>query len=113
MTTQFVEMKFYLLYLKSKSYRCVIDEEILLVLGQLDQSSKILDYLYLGSEWNAQNLEELTENKITHILNVTREIDNFFPGTFKYKNIRVWDLGNYKYNEANGLYITLGFYTSA
>ena len=92
-------------------YRTFIDEEILLVLGQLDQSSKILDYLYLGSEWNAQNLEELTENKITHILNVTREIDNFFPGTFKYKNIRVWDLGNYKYNETNGLYVTLGFYT--
>ena len=88
-------------------YRTFIDEEILLVLGQLDQSSKILDYLYLGSEWNAQNLEELTENKITHILNVTREIDNFFPGTFKYKNIRVWDLGICKYNETNDLYDTL------
>ena len=74
-------------------YRTFIDEEILLVLGQLDQSSKILDYLYLGSEWNASNFDELKENKITHILNVTREIDNFYPGSFKYKNIRVWDLG--------------------
>lgn len=26
-----------------------------------------------------------------HILNVTREIDNFFPGTFDYLNIRVYD----------------------
>lgn len=26
-----------------------------------------------------------------HILNVTREIDNFFPGTFTYHNIRVYD----------------------
>ena len=77
-------------------FRTFIDEEILLVLGQLDESSQILDYLYLGSEWNASNLEELQENKITHILNVTREIDNFYPGLFKYKNIRVWDLGSSK-----------------
>lgn len=26
-----------------------------------------------------------------HILNVTREIDNFFPGTFDYLNVRVYD----------------------
>ena len=45
----------------------------------------------MGSEWNAGNLEELHANGITHILNVTREIDNFFPADFKYKNIRVYD----------------------
>ena len=79
---------------KLDKYRTFIDEEILLALGQMDQSSKILEYLYLGSEWNASNFDELKENKITHVLNVTREIDNFYPGSFKYKNIRVWDLGN-------------------
>ncbi len=68
-----------------------IDQEILVVLGQMDPASRILDYLYLGSEWNASNLEELKANQITHILNVTREIDNFFPADFKYKNIRVYD----------------------
>lgn len=26
-----------------------------------------------------------------YILNVTREIDNFFPGTFAYHNVRVYD----------------------
>lgn len=28
---------------------------------------------------------------IGYILNVTREIDNFFPGLFKYMNIRLYD----------------------
>lgn len=28
---------------------------------------------------------------VHHILNVTREIDNFFPGMFNYLNIRVYD----------------------
>lgn len=28
---------------------------------------------------------------VRHILNVTREIDNFFPGTFEYFNVRVYD----------------------
>lgn len=74
-----------------EDYKSFIDKEILLILGQMDSASKILDDLYLGSEWNASNLEELHTNGITHILNVTREIDNFFPGEFKYKNIRVYD----------------------
>lgn len=30
-------------------------------------------------------------SRVGHILNVTREIDNFFPGTFDYLNIRVYD----------------------
>lgn len=29
--------------------------------------------------------------RIGYILNVTREIDNFFPGMFKYCNVRVDD----------------------
>ena len=74
-----------------EDYKSFIDKEILRILGQMDSASKILDHLYLGSEWNASNLEELRTNGITHILNVTREIDNFFPGNFKYKNIRVYD----------------------
>ena len=58
----------------------------------MDPASKIFDFLYLGSEWNASNLEELTANGVTHILNVTREIDNFFSAVFKYLNIREWDV---------------------
>ena len=74
------------------SYKPFIDKEILLILGQMDPASKITDFLYLGSEWNASNLEELRQNGITHILNVTREIDNFFPGDFTYLNIREYDV---------------------
>ncbi|ERE76243.1 putative protein phosphatase Slingshot [Cricetulus griseus] len=44
-----------------------------------------------GSEWNASNLEELQGSGVDYILNVTREIDNFFPGLFAYHNIRVYD----------------------
>ena len=43
----------------SKSW---INEQILTIYGQMDEPSLILDYLYLGTEWNACNLEELQEN---------------------------------------------------
>lgn len=71
-----------------KSY---IDQEMMRILGQMDSPTLIKDYLYLGSEWNASNMEELTNNGVGHILNVSREIDNFFPGCFVYQNIREWD----------------------
>lgn len=29
--------------------------------------------------------------RVEYILNVTREIDNFFPGMFEYYNVRLWD----------------------
>lgn len=74
-----------------ETFKSFIDKEILVILGQMDPASRIRDYLYLGSEWNASNLEELSHNGITHILNVTREIDNFFPGNFRYLNVRVYD----------------------
>ncbi|KAF8793186.1 Protein phosphatase Slingshot like protein [Argiope bruennichi] len=74
-----------------KEYKPFIDQEMLTILGQMDSPTEIFQYLYLGSEWNASNLEELVVNGIGHILNVTREIDNFFPGMFDYQNIRVYD----------------------
>ncbi|XP_074473722.1 protein phosphatase Slingshot homolog 1 isoform X2 [Sebastes fasciatus] len=72
-------------------YKEFIDNEMLLILGQMDKPTLIFDHVYLGSEWNASNLEELRECGVGHILNVTREIDNFFPGMFSYNNIRVYD----------------------
>ncbi|XP_017269303.1 protein phosphatase Slingshot homolog 1 isoform X2 [Kryptolebias marmoratus] len=74
-----------------KEYKEFIDNEMLLILGQMDKATLIFDHVYLGSEWNASNLEELQETGVGFILNVTREIDNFFPGTFCYHNIRVYD----------------------
>ncbi|XP_021257684.1 protein phosphatase Slingshot homolog 3-like, partial [Numida meleagris] len=68
-----------------------IDNEMLLVLAQMDRPSRVFPHIYLGSEWNAANLEELQQNRVTHILNVAREIDNFFPALFTYMNVRVYD----------------------
>nr|XP_055055416.1 protein phosphatase Slingshot homolog 1 [Misgurnus anguillicaudatus] len=74
-----------------REYKEFIDNEMLLILGQMDKATLIFDHLYLGSEWNASNLEELQDSGVGYILNVTREIDNFFPGTFCYCNVRVYD----------------------
>jgi len=72
-------------------YKSFIDEEMLVILGQMDTATPIFDYLFLGSEWNASNLEELKMKGVEKILNVTREIDNFYPGAFDYYNVRVCD----------------------
>ncbi|BFZ18427.1 hypothetical protein BsWGS_21466 [Bradybaena similaris] len=73
-------------------YKSYFDEEVMRIVGQMDKPSEILEFLYLGSEWNASNLEELLEKGIGYILNVTREIDNFFEGKFQYFNVRVVDV---------------------
>jgi len=43
-------------------YKSFIDAEMLLILGQMDAPTKIFEHVYLGSEWNASNLEELQKN---------------------------------------------------
>ncbi|XP_060602049.1 protein phosphatase Slingshot homolog 1-like isoform X2 [Ruditapes philippinarum] len=75
-----------------KKYKSFIDTEMMEILGQMDKPSKILDHLYLGSEWNASNLDELQANGVHHILNISREIDNFYPGVLHYMNVREWDV---------------------
>ncbi|CAH6793493.1 protein phosphatase Slingshot homolog 3 isoform X2 [Phodopus roborovskii] len=74
-----------------QQYRDFIDNQMLLLMAQQDRASRIFPHLYLGSEWNAANLEELQRNRVSHILNMAREIDNFFPERFTYHNVRVWD----------------------
>ncbi|XP_062855945.1 protein phosphatase Slingshot homolog 3 [Trichomycterus rosablanca] len=78
--------------LDMKNYKEYIDNEMMVTMAQMDKPSKILDYLYLGSEWNAANFEELQKNNVSYILNVTMEIDNFFPESFTYMNVRVYDV---------------------
>ncbi|CAF3600618.1 unnamed protein product, partial [Rotaria sp. Silwood2] len=73
------------------SFKQYIDDEMLQILAQMDKPTMILPHLYLGSEWNASNFDELKSNNIGYVLNVSREIDNFFPGHFKYLNVRVHD----------------------
>lgn len=43
-------------------YKSFIDQEMLVILGQMDAPTEIFDHVYLGSEWNASNLEELQKN---------------------------------------------------
>lgn len=43
-------------------YKSFIDEEMLIILGQMDAPTEIFEHVYLGSEWNASNLEELQRN---------------------------------------------------
>ncbi|KAL7676423.1 hypothetical protein ACOME3_002676 [Neoechinorhynchus agilis] len=72
-------------------YGKFIDDVILQVFAHLDAASQIEPWLYLGSEWNASNYEELKARNVGYILNVSREIDNFYPADFVYLNIRVRD----------------------
>ncbi|XP_036272599.1 protein phosphatase Slingshot homolog 3 [Pipistrellus kuhlii] len=74
-----------------QQYRDFIDNQMLLLMAQRDRASRIFPHLYLGSEWNAANLEELQRNRVSHILNMAREIDNFYPERFTYHNVRLWD----------------------
>ncbi|KAM9801296.1 uncharacterized protein ssh2a [Neosynchiropus ocellatus] len=74
-----------------REFKEFIDNEMIVILGQMDSPTEIFDHVYLGSEWNASNLDELQNSGVRYILNVTREIDNFFPGMFEYHNIRVYD----------------------
>ncbi|XP_029467063.1 protein phosphatase Slingshot homolog 2 isoform X2 [Rhinatrema bivittatum] len=74
-----------------REFKEFMDNEMIVILGQMDSPTQIFDHVFLGSEWNASNLEDLQNRGVRYILNVTREIDNFFPGVFEYHNIRVYD----------------------
>eukprot|EP00048_Salpingoeca_helianthica_P008547 m.123848 g.123848 ORF g.123848 m.123848 type:complete len:973 (-) comp14632_c4_seq7:24-2942(-) len=74
-----------------KEHRAFIDNQMIVIMGQMEKASKIFDYLFLGTEWNACNWEELEANNCKYIINVTKEISNFFPDKVKYHNIRVYD----------------------
>jgi protein phosphatase slingshot len=76
------------------THRQWINERILEIFARMDRASKILSYLYLGSQWNASNFDELKNNHVGYILNVSCEIENFFPEHFHYLNIRVDDNDN-------------------
>ncbi|KAM9971317.1 hypothetical protein ACTFIW_011294 [Dictyostelium discoideum] len=55
--------------------------------------SKVTDYLYMGSETVASNLEILKSNGITHIINASYQCDNFFQDNpmFEYRKLHLRD----------------------
>lgn len=46
-----------------REFKSFIDQEMLVILGQMDAATEIFPHVYLGSEWNASNLEELNKNQ--------------------------------------------------
>lgn len=43
-------------------YKSYIDQEMLTILGQMDAATQVFQHVYLGSEWNASDLDELKKN---------------------------------------------------
>ncbi|KAL0480807.1 hypothetical protein AKO1_006924 [Acrasis kona] len=67
-----------------------IESQIQKVVGQMEQPSMICEsYLYLGSEWNSANLNELRKLKITHICNVGVECPDYYPESFSYMHVKL------------------------
>eukprot|EP01126_Amoeba_proteus_P006034 TRINITY_DN12098_c0_g1_i1.p1 TRINITY_DN12098_c0_g1~~TRINITY_DN12098_c0_g1_i1.p1 ORF type:complete len:203 (+),score=33.86 TRINITY_DN12098_c0_g1_i1:159-767(+) len=52
-------------------------------------SEILAGFLYLGNEYNASSLEQLKQNKITHILNLTEDIPNFFHGNSEFTYMKM------------------------
>ena len=44
-----------------REYKGFLDQQMLIILGQLERPSRIHEYLYLGAEWNAADLTALQE----------------------------------------------------
>jgi protein-tyrosine phosphatase len=54
--------------------------------------SKIFDQLYLGSKFEASNLEWLQKNYVTHIVNCAIELPAYFVNSFSYLNLKLDDV---------------------
>uniref|UniRef100_F1KYR1 protein-serine/threonine phosphatase n=1 Tax=Ascaris suum TaxID=6253 RepID=F1KYR1_ASCSU len=72
-------------------YKDFISRQMMVIMGQMDKASQIFPYLYLGTEWNACDWQWLENNGVQYIVNVTNEVENFFPARLKYLKIRVCD----------------------
>ncbi|GBG30556.1 Dual specificity protein phosphatase, putative [Hondaea fermentalgiana] len=77
--------------LMSNFKKSFIDEKIILMYGQQEPPSRIIAGLYLGTEYNASDFGTLQNIGVTTIINVTKEIKDFYPGHFDYLRISVKD----------------------
>ncbi|XP_066930986.1 uncharacterized protein [Clytia hemisphaerica] len=55
----------------------------------------VIDGLFISSQDASANLQELKENKITHILNVAIGCQNHFKEHFTYKKLEILDIPEY------------------
>uniref|UniRef100_A0A0R3RJ89 protein-serine/threonine phosphatase n=1 Tax=Elaeophora elaphi TaxID=1147741 RepID=A0A0R3RJ89_9BILA len=79
------------MHMNLDKYKDFISRQMMVIMGQMDRASQIFPYLYLGTEWNACDWQWLESNGIKYIVNVTNEVENFFPARLKYLKIRVSD----------------------
>lgn len=70
-----------------KEQEKTIRSQINALIGQIEKPTLITEHIYIGSEWNSSNKEELEKLGITHILNLSSESPNYFPKTIGYYNI--------------------------
>jgi protein-tyrosine phosphatase len=54
-------------------------------------SQEIVTNLFLGSSFNAYNLNELIKNKIDVIINISDDVKNFHENKFKYYRFKISD----------------------
>lgn len=67
-----------------KLHKKQIDQRLIKAYGQMIPPSQLGDKLYLGSEWNATNLDELQALGVRHVVNCTLEHDvGGVPSPFK------------------------------
>jgi len=76
-------------------------KEYELVCSSLSQKKKAMEgalpseivpkFIYLGSNENARNKEQLNKLGITHVVNAAAELENAFPNDFSYKKLSVDD----------------------
>jgi len=78
-------------------YKPFIDQEMLTVLGQMDAATQIFPHVYLGSEWNASNLDELSRNGYINIVLI------------KTMHVVCYDIESPVYN-TKGIYIEYIYY---
>eukprot|EP00924_Labyrinthula_sp_SR-Ha-C_P004528 snap_masked-scaffold_1-processed-gene-3.15-mRNA-1 protein AED:0.38 eAED:0.38 QI:0/-1/0/1/-1/1/1/0/640 len=71
--------------------KSLVDKYTITAVGQLDPPSKIFEGLYLGTEYNASNRREMTSLGIKLVVNVTEEVENFFPNYLEYHSILLQD----------------------
>lgn len=55
------------------------------------EPTHVIDNIYIGNSLNASNYYELMDYNITHVINVSEEISNYFPDDMDYLRISVSD----------------------
>jgi hypothetical protein len=58
--------------------------------------TEIIERLYLGSSLEARDKDWLDSKQITHVLNLAKELPEYFPGEYVYKKLPMEDNESYK-----------------